>query len=303
MLPEFFRHFILLTAMILHPVVHAETEVCKQAEKSRGPHVLGVVAHPDDEVAFAATVYRITHQLKGRADLIIITNGEGGYKYSTLSEPLYCLELSNENVGRQYLPSIRKMESLNSAKILGVCNCYFLDQEDTGYTLDPEEVLQKTWNAQCIKEFIMKCLMDRKYDFIFTLLPDPQTHGHHKAATLLTLEVVNHLPLEERPVILAADTPNNDAPKSFLGLPNYPLTAMQEEYPIFKFNKLQPLGFQDKLNYQIIVNWVIAAHKSQGAVQLLVNRGEYESFYYFKINGEQKIDQARRFFTSINQKY
>jgi len=48
-----------------------------------------VVAHPDDEYYFAATVYRMAVQLGGRVDELIITNGEGGYRYSTLAEPFY----------------------------------------------------------------------------------------------------------------------------------------------------------------------------------------------------------------------
>ncbi|WP_394776582.1 hypothetical protein, partial [Flavobacterium sp.] len=35
--------------------------------------VLIVTAHPDDESGFAATVYKITHELKGVVDLAVIT--------------------------------------------------------------------------------------------------------------------------------------------------------------------------------------------------------------------------------------
>ncbi len=37
-------------------------------------------------------------------------------------------------------------------------------------------------------------------------------------------------------------------------------------------------GFRNALDYQIIVNWVIAAHKSQGVFQLDVNRADREEF-------------------------
>jgi N-acetylglucosamine malate deacetylase 2 len=50
------------------------------------PRVLIVVAHPDDESCFAATVYQITHNLGGTVDQLLITNGEGGYRYSLLAE-------------------------------------------------------------------------------------------------------------------------------------------------------------------------------------------------------------------------
>ena len=47
------------------------------AQAHRQPKVLIVVAHPDDEYAFAATIYRITRELGGIADQVIITNGGG----------------------------------------------------------------------------------------------------------------------------------------------------------------------------------------------------------------------------------
>ena len=47
--------------------------------------ILIVTAHPDDETGFAATVYKVTKELNGTADQCVITNGEGVYKYSTLS--------------------------------------------------------------------------------------------------------------------------------------------------------------------------------------------------------------------------
>ncbi|HEX8925375.1 MAG TPA: hypothetical protein VF786_06255, partial [Terriglobales bacterium] len=43
------------------------------------PRMLIVVAHPDDESCFAATVYEVTHNLGGTVEQLVITNGEGGY--------------------------------------------------------------------------------------------------------------------------------------------------------------------------------------------------------------------------------
>ena len=68
-------------------------------EAPRGPRILCVVAHPDDEIAFAATLYQTALALEGACDVAVITNGEGGFKYSTLSEPIYGLELTEEAVG------------------------------------------------------------------------------------------------------------------------------------------------------------------------------------------------------------
>src|SRR5579862_5655319 len=90
------------------------------AQTDTGIKVLIVVAHPDDESAFCATIYKITHDLHGKVDFALITNGEGGYKYSTLAEDYYGKELTEPAVGRQYLPTIRKQELMNAGKILGV---------------------------------------------------------------------------------------------------------------------------------------------------------------------------------------
>jgi hypothetical protein len=54
--------------------------------QERQQKALLVVAHPDDEYAFAATAYRFVRELGGVAGQVVITNGEGGYRYSALAE-------------------------------------------------------------------------------------------------------------------------------------------------------------------------------------------------------------------------
>src|SRR5438045_3022121 len=81
-------------------------------------HVLIVTAHPDDEIAFAVTIYKITHELMGTADIAVITNGEAGYKYSLLAEPYYHLKLTDEAIGRKNLPTIRKKELMSAGNII-----------------------------------------------------------------------------------------------------------------------------------------------------------------------------------------
>jgi LmbE family N-acetylglucosaminyl deacetylase len=71
------------------------------------PKVLVVIAHPDDESVMAATIYKITHELSGIVDLAIITNGEGGFRYSLLSETIYDNAITKEHIGRKELPQIR----------------------------------------------------------------------------------------------------------------------------------------------------------------------------------------------------
>ena len=65
-----------LLILILFPLIEPAYSQSQSEIK-----VLIITAHPDDETTFAATVFKITHDLKGKVDIVIITNGEGGYKY------------------------------------------------------------------------------------------------------------------------------------------------------------------------------------------------------------------------------
>ena len=65
--------------LILNMILTAEVK-----SQDNPPKILIVTAHPDDDASFAGTNYKIVHDLKGIVDLALITNGEGGYKYSTL---------------------------------------------------------------------------------------------------------------------------------------------------------------------------------------------------------------------------
>ena len=164
--------------------------------------VLYIAAHPDDETGMAATIYKITHELNGTVDQCVITNGEGGYKYSTLAESYYNLELTDEKVGRENLPRIRKNELINAGKIIGTNNIFFLDQKDAHYGLDEHEPLDTTWNVPWVTTRLKEIMTTTKYDFVFCLLPVPETHAHHKAATMLALRTVQSLPQNQRPIVL-----------------------------------------------------------------------------------------------------
>lgn len=263
-----------------------------------GPKVLAVVAHPDDETSFAATVYKISHEMNGIVDVVMITNGEGGYKYSTLAEPIYHIALTDEKIGRLHLPYIRKEEALNGGKILGIRNYFFLEEKDTGYTQDPSEVLQGAWDTNRIKQMLSKLIRSNHYDFIFTMLPTQETHGHHKAATILALEVVADLP-EHKPIVLAAKvSEKNQTPFTFHGLQDFPITKADQE-PIAFVDRARKFGHNNKLDYHIIVNWVIAEHKSQGTMQLYMNRSDHENFYYFDINDPKDKKAVHALFESL----
>jgi LmbE family N-acetylglucosaminyl deacetylase len=229
---------------------------------------------------------------------VVITNGEGGYSYSLLSEPIYHLKLATEAIGREYLPEIRKQELLNAGKILGIRNHYLFDQKDAGFSLDIKEPLDTSWNVCWISSRLKEILLANRYDYVFTLLPDSSTHAHHKAATVLALQAVESL--KERPVVLAAATANkSETAINFLQLDDFPITKVTSGNYAFQTDRTTGFAPSNKLNYKIIVNWVIAEHKSQGALQNTVNDGDYENFWYFDLNGIDKFEQTTLFFEQL----
>ena len=271
------------------------------AQQAKPPRVLIVDAHPDDEGAYAATIYKITHDLHGTVDLVVITDGQGGYKYSTLAEPYYHLKLTDEKIGRKYLPAIRHKEQEAAGKVLGLHHIFFFDQRDNRYTLNPHEVLDSNWNIPYVKSHLKQILESGHYDYIFALLPTDSTHGHHKAATILALTAVKDLPANvPHPIVLGGtDLRKGDSPKPFTGLTEFPITHISDGVPTYSFDRTQSFGFHHALNYKIIVNWDIAEHKSQGTEQLGMNQGDLEEFYYFDMNPLEGRERAKQLFDRL----
>jgi len=266
------------------------------------PKILLVVAHPDDEAICAATIYKVTQQLGGTADLALFTNGEGGYQYATLAEKKYGLQLTDETIGRAYLPAIRKRELLASGAIIGFRNYFFLEQTDNYYTENATEILDFWATDYCIQQ-LNYILARESYDFVFVMLPFPKTHAHHQCSAIITLEVIKAMPVEKRPIVLASFA-GFRGPHTYLNfkeLPNYPITKIRENAPIFQFDKLQTFGHKNRLNYNIIVSWAIAEHKTQGTMQLLLNKGELEYFWFFDLNEEQHLATVEAFFEWVNK--
>ena len=263
------------------------------AEASR-PKLLIVAAHPDDEYAFAATTYRLTRELGWTADHVVITNGEAGYRYSALAEAIYGVGLTGESQGRSRLPAIRKRETLAAGKVLGIRRHYFLDQRDSGFATDAAVAPANNWNRSAVLSFLTGLLHRERYDAVFTLLPTAETHGHHRAATLLALEAASTLPEDHRPLLLAADPCAATAPTEiFRGMPGQPLARTRDERPAFVFNRDARFGYRDALNYQIVVNWFIAEHKSQGLFQTDSGKHQLEQFWLFEASGRDADSRAR----------
>lgn len=277
-----------------------------KAQSDTTVKVLIVTAHPDDDALFSATVYKITHNLGGKVDLCLITNGEGGYKYSTLGEPIYGLELTDEAIGREYLPDIRKKELKAGCAIVGIKDFFFLDQKDHRYTTNVHEIMDSTvWDIPFVKRRLKEIIEAGKYNYIFCLIPVPTTHAHHASTSILTLQVVNEMPLDTRPVVLGGTMSiKGDTTKfTFTGLDEYPVTKISPDPLTFTFDRTAPFSFQDRMNYKIIANWVIAEHKSQGTMQLLMNYGDYEKYIWFDINDPNKKEQTQRLFDRLAINY
>lgn len=262
------------------------------------PKLLIVVAHPDDEYMFAATTYRLVRELGWTADQVVITNGEAGYRYSSLAELVYGTRLVDPGDGHTpHLAAIRREEVLRAGKILGVRRHYFLDQRDLGFTTVAAEAGTANWNRSKIGQFLYELLSKERYDAVFTLLPTPETHGHHRAATILTLDAVARLDESDRPIVFGADADSDSQPAAFEGLPTQPLTQTLSGEPAITFDRSRSFGYHDALNYQIVVNWVIAEHKSQGLFQNDSGKNCFEHFWLFREGSPDAIprtDQLRK---------
>ena len=271
------------------------------------PKVLLVTAHPDDDALYSATIFKTTQLLNGVVDLALLTNGEGGYTYSTLGSYIYegkldGKELDTEEVGRKWLPGIRKKELMAGGDIVGIRNYFFLDQPDFEYTEDVSIPLVK-WNTDWARTKLANIMQEGEYDFLFLMLPYETTHGHHKASAVIALQALQTLPKENRPIALQGfiRRGEEDPGVDFSQLENHPETRVMTDQ-IFEFNRNQTFGANDRMNYNIIGNWVIAEHKSQGTMQLLMqsDKGVIEQYWYVALNGEEGLAKTAEFFKAVN---
>ena len=262
------------------------------------PKILIVVAHPDDEYTFAATVYRITNELGGTVDQLVLTNGEGGFRYSRLAEAYYGLPLTREDVGRSRLPAIRKDETLRAGRILGIRHHWFLDQKDARFTLDGDEAFTGIWDVDSIRERIADLCHNGKYDFVLGLLPTIETHGHHQAATLLALQAISKLDPDARPVVLGSEASDKSSLPRFEGRSDRPFMRLADTR-VHRVSRLDSFGPGGSLNYNIIVSWVIAEHKSQGLFQTEYGKHSHENFWVFDTETPNAANKATDLFERL----
>jgi len=266
-----------------------------------GPHVLVVMAHPDDESVFSVTLYKIAKEHHGTIDLFVITDGEAGYKYATLAENYYGVALTDEKIGRSKLPRIRKQELKNAGHVLGIAHYYFMNQRDSHYSLNEHDPLDTSWDVKAVKRKLNKLLVDNHYDLVFCLLPEASTHGGHKAASLLALDAVANLPADKRPLILGAITRNKTEPVvKFSQYSNYGITQTTTDTPLFSVDRTACFSYKHKISYKVIANWELAEHKSQGFTQMSMNDGDLEEFWYFKLNAATGIIKCDSLFNLLH---
>jgi LmbE family N-acetylglucosaminyl deacetylase len=290
-----------ILVLLLSTLAMAQAPATPASQGFVPPRVLIVVAHPDDESCFAATVYEITHNLGGTVDQLVITNGEGGYRYSLLAESIYGVALTDEAIGRAALPEIRKRELLEAGRILGIANHFFLDERDVRYTQDIDEVLGQHWHKGVVLPEVQRRITSGSYDFVFTLFPSPQTHGGHKAATLTALTAVQQM-AASKPVVMGCQTVRTTAAQqpSWQGFQSaeHPFRVLPE---VFTTDRTVKFGYKDALDYQTIVNWEIAAHKSQGLLQRGISGADREEFVILESGAASETARADALFHALSE--
>jgi N-acetylglucosamine malate deacetylase 2 len=253
-------------------------------ERQPSPKVLVVVAHPDDESECAATLYRVTHELGGTVDQVVVTDGASGHQYSTPAQ--YYYNLPGSHSFRKNLSRLRRRELKRAGRVLGIRRFYFLGQRDTGFTLRADEGFG-AWDTPQISKTLSRILMRESYDVVLLLLPSAETHGHHKTVAILALEAVAAVEAQVRPAVLGIQAVSSElggAP-GFSGLEKYSVTRTVQAEPVWSFNRTLPMRCHSALDYSVVVNWTIAEHKTQGMFQMEFGRRTKELYWLFEVSG------------------
>lgn len=281
------------------PIVDGVARAIPAAELD-GPRVLAVIAHPDDEFAFAGALFKTATHLRGVSEILTITDGQGGFKYATFGALLHGLDLTDEAVGRRELPRLRLAEQVESAKLLGVRRLHYLGQRDHRYTTDLAEVLGRgaaVWDLAAVRRALDARLAAGAFDCVLVLAPTGETHAHHQAATLLALEAAARMPAATRPAVLCVEV----EPALEAGSTNTPPVipaATTAAHPLarvvggpFVFDRTQRFGHRERLDYRALIDAAIARHVTQGSMLLLMGQGEREVYWLL---GEPPPDAVAR---------
>ena len=159
------------------------------------------------------------------------------------------------------------------------------------------------------------------------MLPSETIHAHHKGSCVLALQAYEQL--DKKPAVIANrefeyTPPGSNSDHSlqisqlkssildrvkqelngnqegkeeaissssldnyqYFYLSNFPITKVKLSQKPFLVSRNQLKG---RVPYQIIANWVIAAHKTQGLLQMDVNLQNFEEFWVFDCNDDRQI--------------
>lgn len=265
------------------------------------PKVLGVIAHPDDETVFAATAYQLVHQLGGALELALVTNGEGGFRYAALAEPLHGQRLTDERVGRAALPAIRREELRRSGEVLGVSGYHFLDLVDTGNSKDaaPFWSAGGPWDVAGLRRRLAQLLDEGRYDFVWSMLPLATEHAHHQVSGIVTVEAVAELPEARRPVVLGCLEYGEGARPRFEGVAGRAALTVAASAPVLEVDRRKRVGARGTLDLHVVVSWAVAAHRTQGLAQMRMRGADLEGFWSFALNGAAGAARAAALFQRL----
>src|SRR5215471_15733080 len=156
-----------------------------------------------------------------------------------------------------------------------------MNQRDLGFGENAAKADASNWDKAKVLEFVGGLLARQQYDAVFTLLPTAETHGHHRAAAELARQAIAALPASHRPVLLGAEAQSRaEIPMRFEGRP-----------PALVFDRTARFGYREALSYQIVANWVIAEHKSQGLFQMDCGKHDMEEFWVLE-GGENAMHRV-----------
>jgi hypothetical protein len=119
--------------------------------------------------------------------------------------------------------------------------------------------------------------------------------GAHQAASILTLEAVSQLLVDDRPIVLGTHAAATSE-ETFAALSQFAITQPVNAGPSLHFDRDSRFGYNNSLTYQIVVDWVIAEHKSQGLFQNRCRQDRFENFWVFRA-GKDLPDNSSNIFS------
>src|SRR3989338_6139890 len=103
-------------------------------------------------------LYAVTHNLGGSVDIVVVSDGAGGFSCSKIAEWTYKVRLTDPEIGRNNLPRIRIGEMLNGAEVVGAREVFFLYEPDVEYTTNVTIVLDEWWDVPLVQYQLEKIL-------------------------------------------------------------------------------------------------------------------------------------------------